>query len=119
MQGDDIRRDRVAGLPDAALWRHSRMVEVTPDDAERCLDLAGFADGCLDPDEHERVAEGLAGDPVAAGGVVAARALASGAEPMAAMPEPAIARARALAGGGEAQPGTRIPFPLNRWHRPP
>jgi hypothetical protein len=50
-------------LPDPALWQRSRMTDAAEDDAERILDLAGFADGRLDPDDRERVAEWLAGDP--------------------------------------------------------
>src|SRR6266404_6383276 len=101
MQGDDTRRDPAAGLPDAALWRRSRTVDMTEDEVEeeRYLDLAGFADERLDPDDRERVAEQLAGNPVAAGDVAAAHALAAGAEQTEAMPEAAIARASALVGG--------------------
>src|SRR5438128_1727016 len=75
MRGDDTRRD-------AALWRRSRTADMTAEEveAERYLDLAGFADGRLDPDDSEQVAERLAGDPVAAGDVAAPRAPAAGAE---------------------------------------
>src|SRR5213080_2891706 len=117
MRGDDTRRDPAASLPDAALWRRSIMVETTPDEAERYLDLAGFADGRLDPDDRERVAEWLAGDPAAAGDIAAARALATRADGAEAMPEPAIARAAALVGGGEPQRATVIPFPFGRRSR--
>src|SRR5207244_1996426 len=85
---------------------------------ERYLDLAGFADGRLDPDDREQVAERLAGDPVAAGDVAAARALAAGAERTEAMPEAAITRASMLVGGGETQGATVIPFPLSRGNQP-
>jgi len=117
MRGDDTRRDPAAGLPDAALWRRSRVADIVEDEAELYLDLAGFADGRLDPDDEERVAERLATDKVAAGDVVAARALAESAETM---PEPAIARAAALVGGGGGgpQPATIIPFPFGRRNRP-
>src|SRR5207247_32149 len=88
--GSEGARDQAVGLPDAALLRRSRMVEMTPDEAERYLDLAGFADGRLDPDDCERVAEWLAGDPAAAGDIAAARALATRADAAEAMSEPAI-----------------------------
>lgn len=115
MRADDTRRDPTTGLPDAALWRRSRVVEMIEDEAERYLDLAGYADGRLDPDDRERVAEQLAGDPVAAADVAAARAQAEQPEPI---PEPAIARACALVDGGAAQRGTVIPFPPSRRERP-
>ncbi len=120
MRGDDTRRDPAAGLPDAALWRRSRTVDMTEDEveAERYLDLAGFADGRLDPDDCERVAERLAGDPAAAGDVAAARSLTADAERTEAMPEAAIGRASALVGGDAPQRATVIPFPLGRRNRP-
>jgi anti-sigma factor RsiW len=115
MRGNDTRRDPAAGLPDAALWRHSRLAEMVEDEAERYLDLAGYADGRLDPDDRERIAERLAGDPVAAGDVAAARAHAEWSDPMA---EPAIARACALVGNGAPQRGMVIRFPLIGRNRP-
>ena len=115
MQGDDTRRDPTAGLPDAALWRRSRMVEMVEDEAERYLDLAGYVDGRLDPDDRERVAERLAGDPVAFGDVAAARGQAERSETI---PEPLIARACALVPGGAPQRATVIPFPRVRRERP-
>ena len=118
MRGDDTRHDPAAGLPDAALWRRSRMVEMIEDAAERYLDLAGFADGWLDPDERERVAEQLAGDPTAAGDIAAARAITASAERVGGIPESAIARASSLVGGSEAQRATVIPFPLGPRDRP-
>jgi anti-sigma factor RsiW len=105
-------------LPDAALWRRSGMIDMTPDEAERALDLAGFADGRLDPDDRERVAEWLAGDPVAAGDVAAALALTAVGERPEAAPEPVIARAYALVDGGAEQGDTVIAFPLGRRDRP-
>jgi anti-sigma factor RsiW len=117
MRGNITRGDPAAGLADLALWRRSQIAEITEDEAERFLDLAGFADGRLDPDDGERIAEWLAGDPVAASDAAAARALAHNAE---AMPEQAIARAAALVGGGGGgpQPAAIIPFPFGRRNRP-
>jgi anti-sigma factor RsiW len=114
MQGDDTRRDPAAGLPDAVLWQRSRTAEIIEAEAERYLDLAGFADGLLDPDDRERVAERLLGDPVAAGDVAAAHAQA---ERLEAMSEPAIARACALVPGSARQRGAAIPFLLFRRQR--
>src|SRR5471030_2924566 len=106
MRGDDTRREPAADLPDRALWQRSRVTDASEDDSERALDLAGFTDGYLDPDDQERVAEWLAGDPLAAGDVAAARALAARVEPLAAAPDPVIARACVLVGGGAPRRGT-------------
>jgi anti-sigma factor RsiW len=58
------------------LWRRGLVAEIAEDEAERFLDLAGFADGRLDADEHDRVAARLARDPEAAADIAAARAIA-------------------------------------------
>jgi anti-sigma factor RsiW len=111
MRGDDTRRVLPDDVSDAALWRRSGMIEVTEDEAERFLDLAGYADGRLDPDDRERVAEWLAGDAVAAGDVAAAQVALAPAAP----PEPVIARACGLVEGDRT---TVIPFPLGRRYTP-
>jgi len=94
------------------------MIDAAEDDAERYLDLAGYVGGRLDPDDRERVAEWLAGDPVAADDVAAARALTAVGERPEAAPEPVIARACALVDGSAEQGDTVIPFPLGRRDRP-
>lgn len=95
MHGDRIGRQPPAELPDDALWQRSRTLDAVEDDAARLLDLAGFADRTLDADDHERVAELVAGDPDAAGDVAAAHALAAaGRLPLAS--ERVVARACAL-----------------------
>ena len=115
MQEDDIRRDptepAAPELADRALWQFSRMIDASPDDAGRILDLAGFADRCLDPDDEERVAEWLAGDPIASGDVAAARALGARAEPLEPAPDPVVARARALVERIKER-STVVPFPV-------
>jgi len=120
MRGDDTSHEPPAGLPDGALWRRSRIVEVSVDEAGRLLDLAAYADGRLDSDERERVAEWLGGDPNAAGDVAAARTLAGAARQPEAVPESIVARAVSLVGAGEPRAGTVIPFPFapRRHHRP-
>jgi anti-sigma factor RsiW len=113
MRGDDKRRDPAAGLPDAALWRHSRTLDLTEEaaEAERYLDLAGLADGRLDPEDQERVAEWLAGDTAAAEDIAAAGALARRMERFEAAPQSVVVRACALVeGGGGSQRGTVVPF---------
>ena len=114
MRGDDTRRAPPAGLPDAALWRRGRVTEMAEEAAERFLDLAGYADGRLDPDDRERVAERLAGDPVAAADIAAACALAERAAELEPAPEPIIARAAALVGESTPRRDTVIAFPPNR-----
>jgi anti-sigma factor RsiW len=96
-------------LPDAMLWRRSRITEAPESEEQLYLDLAGFADGLLDPDERERVAERLAGDPAAAGDVAAARALAATVS-TSSVSETVAARACALIGGGEPRIGRVMPF---------
>jgi anti-sigma factor RsiW len=103
MQGDRAGREPPTDLPERELWRRSVATDTVEDEAERCLDLAGFADGLLDPYERERVAERLARDPDAAADVAAARARARGAVYVR-PPEAVVARARALV-GGDAGPG--------------
>jgi anti-sigma factor RsiW len=117
MQGDDTRREPPAGLPDRALWQRSRMTDASEDEAERAFDLAGFADERLDPDDRERVAEWFAGDPLAAGDVAAARALAAQVDQLEAAPEPVIARACALVGGVAPQRGMVVAFRIGRRDR--
>jgi anti-sigma factor RsiW len=115
MRGDDTRRMLPDGLSDAALWRRTRLIDASEDEAERYLDFAGYADGRLDPDDRERVAEWLAGDPAAAGDVAAARVSLA----PAAAPEPVIARACALVDGSERQHSTVIPFRSRHRYGPP
>ena len=117
MRGDDTRGEPPADPADRALWQRSRTTDASEDESEHALDLAGFADWCLDPDDQERVAEWLAGDPVAAGDIAAARALATRAEQLEAAPGAVIARACALVGGGAPQHGTIVPFPIGRRDR--
>jgi anti-sigma factor RsiW len=64
--------DRMSGR---ALWQRCLRAEASVDERERLLDLAAFAEGDLDPDEHDRIAAWLAADPEAAADVAAARLL--------------------------------------------
>src|SRR5689334_17721089 len=85
--------------------------------------MAAFAEGRLDPDERERVAEWLRGRPDAVGDIEAARALANGAAPGHYLPghlsETAVARACALIDGGAAsRRGTVIAFRTGTVRRP-
>jgi len=85
MTGKNDNRDGGTGgeapaeAADRALWQRSVTAETVEDEAERFLDLAGFADGRLDADERDRIADRLAQDPDASADVMAARALADGA----------------------------------------
>ena len=49
MPSDDTREP--FALPDRALWQQSRLTDAAPDEAERLIDLAAFADGRLDEDD--------------------------------------------------------------------
>ncbi len=61
-----------------ALWRRCRLTDAPVDEAARFLDLAAFADGRLDEEDHARVAAAVAADPAAAGDIAAARQIARG-----------------------------------------
>ena len=95
---------------DRALWQRCRVADVPEDEAARFLDIAAFADGLLDPDEHERVAALLAVDPAAAADVAAARALAGGIDEAPDELQPIIARACALLPGEPAVQSSVVPF---------
>jgi len=103
-------REPPSGMSDAALWRRSRITEAAENDVERYLDLAGFVDGLLDPDERERVAAWLADDPVAAADVAAARVVGDTEVQPHAVPEAVLARAGALVGDDEPRRAVVIPF---------
>ena len=112
-----MRREARTDIADRILWQRSQSIDAVEDEGARYLDLAAFAEGRLDPDERERVAEWLRSRPDAAGDIAAARALASAAAP-GYLSETAVARACALVGGGAAsRPGSVIAFP--RQSRPP
>ena len=115
MRRDGSGRQPPAPLSDGALWRRSRAADTAENEAERYLDLAAFADGRLDPDDRERIAEWLARDPAAAGDVAAARSLAG--EPMT-VPESVVVRASSLVGRGAARRGAVILFAPRQHDRP-
>lgn len=113
-----MRREARTDIADRILWQRSQSIYAVEDEGARYLDLAAFAEGRLDPDEGERVAEWLRSRPDAAGDIAAARALASVAAP-GYLSETAVARACALVGGGAAsRPGSVIAFPARAGRRP-
>ena len=97
-----------AEAADRALWQRSATTERVEEETERLLDLAGFADGRLDPEERDRVAERLARDPEATADIAAARALAGG-RAFESPPAHIVERACALV--SEPERGRVIPFP--------
>src|SRR5436309_4903852 len=101
MRGNGAGREQPPGLPDDALWQRSRIADAVEQESERLLDLAGFAEGRLDEDDRERVAEWLARDPDAAADIAAAQALAA-AMPAETAPEHIVERAAALVAGSNA-----------------
>jgi hypothetical protein len=83
-------------VSDRALWQRCRLAEGPLDESLRLLDLAAFAEGGLDPDEHDRIAAWLVADPEAAADVAAARALAGTSGESSAAIGRIVARAGAL-----------------------
>ena len=81
---------------DRTLWHRSRATDAPMDEAMRFLDLAGFADGLLDPDEQERVGAFVVADPAAEADVAAALAFTGGLDERPAGFERIVARACAL-----------------------
>ena len=101
--------------PDRALWRRSCRTEAPEDDVARFLDLAAFADGLLEPDEHDRVAAFLARDPATSDDVAAARKIDGGAVEPPARLERIVARACAILPG---DPNSRVvAFAPPPWRR--
>jgi hypothetical protein len=117
-QPDENSRERPGDSSSREFWRRCRTTDAAEDEAARLLDLAGYAERRLDPDEHERVAAMLAADADAAADVTAARALAASAQPIPAADQSVIARAAALVSASEPQPGRVIPFRAGRRYRP-
>ncbi len=78
------------------LWRRCCTAETVESESERFLDLAAFADGILDDEEHDRIAARVAGDGVAMADVAAARALSTGGIAMPGGIGPIIERAIAI-----------------------
>ena len=111
MRGDGAAGEPRAGSPDQALWRRSVAIDKAEDEAERFLDLAGYAEDRLDPDEHDRIAERLAKDPITAADVAAARAFTVSGLPDETAPVHVVARACALVADGASLHGRVIPFP--------
>jgi anti-sigma factor RsiW len=105
-----VGREAWIDIADRILWQRSQTIEAAEDECARYLDLAAFAEGRLDPDERERVAEWLRSHKEAADDIAATSALA-GAETYQAVSETVVARACAIVGG--AGPGRRssvVPF---------
>jgi anti-sigma factor RsiW len=113
------REDGMIRSPDRALWQRCRMTDVPEDEAERFLDLAAFAEGRLETDEHDRVAAALANDPAAAADVAAAaaQALAGGIDETPEGLDRAITRALGILPSIPAAPGRVVPLPPPRQDR--
>ena len=103
--------------PDHALWQRSRLIDAPADEAARFLDLAGFADGLLDPDERDRVADLLTADPTATADVAAAHALAGGVDERPAGFERIVAQASALVPDAQFSTARVIAFAPRARHR--
>jgi anti-sigma factor RsiW len=113
-----VGREARIGITDRIVWQRSRMIDAAEDEGARYLDMAAFAEGRLDPDERERVAEWLQSHPDAASDIEAARALASG-DPTEALPEALVARACAIVGGtGPGRRAAVVAFRAREGSRP-
>ncbi|HYZ42796.1 MAG TPA: hypothetical protein VE687_19535 [Stellaceae bacterium] len=110
MPTDEAGAERPDLLAGRRLWQHCRASDAPPDDAARLLDLAAFADGLLDADDHDRVAAWLADDPEAAADVNATPAVDSS-RVAAAQLDRVVARACALV--PDNAPSRVVAFP--RW----
>ena len=111
MPGDGANGEPRAASPDGALWRRSLTIDMAEDEDEHFLDLAGYAEDRLDPDERDRIAERLARDPMAAADVAAARAFARSRRPIEPALADVVARACALVADGMPSRGRVIQFP--------
>jgi anti-sigma factor RsiW len=111
MRAQGTSDSRRADLTDREVWERSQKTEVTPAEAERFLDLAGYVDRWLDEDERECVAALIARDADAASDAAAAKALR--ANMMLPVSDATIARAVALA-EAPASGSEVLPFPVAR-----
>jgi anti-sigma factor RsiW len=100
-----------------SLWRRCQSADAPMDEAARFLDLAAFAEGLLDEDEHDRMAADLAADPVATADVAAALALSRGLAALPAETGRVIARASVLVSEAPSEPGLVLPFGALPAHR--
>jgi anti-sigma factor RsiW len=97
-----------------SLWRRCQSADAPMDEAARFLDLAAFAEGLLDEEEHDRVAADLAADPAVAAALALGRGLAA---PSRAETGRIIARASALVSEAPSEPGIVLPFHALPTHR--
>lgn len=112
MRSDEEREERLDRASDRRLWERCRATDAPEDERARFLDLAAFADGLLDADEHDRIAAWLGGEPGAAADVSAARAALDPDRPSAEL-ERVIVRACALS--PEADPARGSVVLLAQW----
>ena len=106
-QDADPSVDRIS---DRALWQRCRLVEMPENEALRLLDLAAFAEGILDADEHDRIEALLSTDPEAAADVAAARVPIGVAGENARRLERIVARACALRADEAPRGGVVVRF---------
>jgi anti-sigma factor RsiW len=100
-----------------SLWRRCQSVDVPMYEPARFLDLAAFAEGLLDEEEHDRVAADLAADPAATADVAAALAFSRGLAAPPAETGRIIARASALVSKSPSEPAVVLPFHALPAHR--
>lgn len=115
MPGRGTSGARPPATVDRTLWQRSQGSQTSLAETERFLDLAGFVDGRLDNGERARVAELIAGDPMAAADAAVARVLHAAALPPAS--GEIVARATALV-DSEQVGGKILSFPHQRLRQP-
>jgi hypothetical protein len=96
MRGNGLNRPPEESMRDSTLWQRSRETDAPADEADRFLELAGFADGRLDADDQERLAEWIGRSSTAIGDIAAARDLARAFDSLPPPPDEIISRACAL-----------------------
>ena len=112
---DEERKNLPDWSADRALWRRSCLTDAPPDEVQRFLDLAALAERLLEPDERDRVAALLAGDPVAAEDVAAAQTPGGGPDELPGRLERIVARACPIFPGGTD--GRVVAFAPPTWRR--
>jgi hypothetical protein len=116
MQNDEEPYKQPDAASDRQLWRRSCLTDAPEDEVTRFLDLAAFADGLLETEDHDRVEVLLDLDPDAVADVRAAR-IPLTADQRSADLEKVVARACAILPEADLSRGRVIGFVSRRRNR--